>query len=221
MYKENLIPICYNRCGKNLKQLKGIVIHYVSNPNTSAEANRSYFINNTRGASSHDIIDLNGDVIHMIPYTEIAYHVGVPVPTFTPTKIVLCGSDNPNNYFIGIEMCHIDSSAKPTDIQKEALINLCVDLCKQFNLTEKDLYLHNDICSKQCHLYYVNNRGEWDKVKTEVKNRISTPQIPIQSNYDKAKAIIEAKTSEPDGWIKLLDTIPNFAEFVLKIKGDM
>lgn len=173
MYKEDLIPIGFNRPGTKLKSVQGIVIHYVGNAGSTATGNRNYFIENTRGASAHDIVDLNGNIYHIIPYDEAAYHVGA-------SKYVGCGEwfarhfDNPNNCLIGIEMCHPDESAKPTPETRQAAIDLCVDLCKQYNLNPLvDIYLHNDITGKWCHKYYCDCPDEWWKFRQNVQNKIN------------------------------------------------
>lgn len=40
-----------------------IAVHYIGNPNTSAEANRNYFNSNNNDVSSNYIIGLNGDIM--------------------------------------------------------------------------------------------------------------------------------------------------------------
>ena len=61
----------------------------------------------------------------------------------------------PNYCLIGIEMCHPDSSGKPTDETRASAIALCRDLCGQYGLNPMvDVYLHNDITGKWCHKYY-------------------------------------------------------------------
>lgn len=87
----------YSRPQIPLKQVNGVVVHYTGNPNTSAEANRSYFAGLAQSgatyASSHFIIGIDGKVIQCIPLNEIAY----------------C-SNSRNDDTISIECCHPDQS---------------------------------------------------------------------------------------------------------------
>ncbi len=78
---EQLLDINnYSRPGLSMKEIKGIVIHYVGNAGSSAIGNRNYFNNlaTTRAtyASSHYIVGLEGEVIMCVPENEIAYHAG-------------------------------------------------------------------------------------------------------------------------------------------------
>ena len=59
--KDYLTVNPWSRPGEPLRKIKGVVIHYVGNPGTSAEANRNYFESLSDGnletyASSHFII---------------------------------------------------------------------------------------------------------------------------------------------------------------------
>jgi N-acetylmuramoyl-L-alanine amidase CwlA len=179
MYSENLLPLYKNRSGTKLKKAMGIVIHYVASAGGRAAAVRNNFIkwaeqNPPKYASCHDIIDLNGDILHIIPYDEVAYHVG------STSGYVGCGQwferhfGNPNNCLIGIEMCHPDESAKPTPETRQAAIDLCADLCKQYNFNPiNDIYLHNDITGKICHKYYCDYPDEWWTFRNDVQNKIN------------------------------------------------
>ena len=57
----------WSRPGDPLERVNGIVLHYVGNPGTSAQANRNYFESLSDGAagtyaSSHFIVGLEGEV---------------------------------------------------------------------------------------------------------------------------------------------------------------
>ncbi|MEG0326829.1 MAG: N-acetylmuramoyl-L-alanine amidase, partial [Cellulosilyticaceae bacterium] len=68
----------YSRPGIAMKQVKGIVIHYVGNPESTALANRNYF-NRLKDqqttkpiyASSHYIVGLEGEIIACVPEEEV------------------------------------------------------------------------------------------------------------------------------------------------------
>jgi N-acetylmuramoyl-L-alanine amidase len=84
--QEKLLTVNpYSRSGQPLSGgVKGIVIHWVANPKTTAENNRNYFEGlknlghkkDVRYAGAHFIIGLEGELIQCIPENEIAYHVG-------------------------------------------------------------------------------------------------------------------------------------------------
>lgn len=64
-----------NECpgpARPLEDIRGVVIHYVGNPGTTARANRNYFESLSSGeeaayASSHFVVGLEGEVIQCIP----------------------------------------------------------------------------------------------------------------------------------------------------------
>ncbi len=107
----------YSRPGTALKAVKGVVVHYVGNPNTSAEANRNYFEGLKVGkkdakgnyvyASSQYIIGLAGEVIQCVPENEVAY----------------C-SNSRNNDTVSVECCHPLSDGKFTDATYKSLAAL-------------------------------------------------------------------------------------------------
>lgn len=75
---EHLLTVNeYSRPGTELKEVKGVVIHYVGNPATTAENNRNYFESlkdtHERSASSHYIVGLEGEIIQCVPLDEISY----------------------------------------------------------------------------------------------------------------------------------------------------
>ena len=146
----------YSRPGTALTKVTNIVVHWVGNANTTAKANRDYFESlKTKKiyASAHYIIGLEGEILQCIPENEIAYHATVA-----------------NGYSIGIENCHPDWNGKFNDKTYASLIQLCVELCKRYQLNpEKDIIRHYDVTKKECPKYYVKNPNEWIKLKQDVK----------------------------------------------------
>lgn len=182
MYKvmeKLLTPNEYSRPRLPLKGVLGLVIHYVANPMSSAMANRNFWEGrkDTKKdyGSAHYIIDLNGDVLIAVPPTEGTYHSGAKV--FKPiVKEKLHGA--PNSYTLGIECTHTDKTGKMTDATYRTLVELCVDLCKRFNLNPiTDLYLHYDITGKDCHKWFIDNPVEWSKFKNLV---VTTMKPPVE-----------------------------------------
>lgn len=150
----------YSRPGKRLRKVKGIVVHYVANPNTTAENNRNYFENlkdtHERSASSHYIVGLEGEILQCIPLDEIAY-----------------ASNNRNNDTIAIECCHPDATGKFNSMTYESLVNLTAALCNTYNLDpNKDVIRHYDVTGKLCPLYFVENEDEWHYFLMQVSSKM-------------------------------------------------
>lgn len=154
-----LTPNKYSRPQIKLSKVTNIVIHWVGNANTSAEANRNYFESlRTKKvfASSHYIIGLEGEILQCIPEDEVAYH-----------------ATTANGYSIGIEDCHPDWGGKFNTKTYDSLIELCADICKRYNLDpEKALIRHYDVSGKICPKYYVENSGAWLTLKQDVKKAL-------------------------------------------------
>lgn len=154
--EEYLTPNSYSRPGIELKQVNGIVIHYVGNAGSSAEENRDYFEslkeNHERKASSHFIVGLEGEIIQCIPLNEIAY-----------------ASNQRNKDTISIETCHPKKDGKFNKKTYESLVQLTGELCLRYNLTYKDVIRHYDVTGKQCPLYFVENEAAWEQFRMDVE----------------------------------------------------
>jgi len=152
----------YSRPGIALEEVNGIVVHYVGNPGTTAEANRNYFASLADGredtyASSHFVVGLEGEVLQCIPLTEIAY-----------------ASKDRNRDTIAIEVCHPDATGKFSPVTEEALIELTAWLCHTFALDpEEDVIRHYDVTGKLCPLYYVENPEDWDVFRENVTGEMN------------------------------------------------
>ncbi len=143
------------RTGRKLKDIKNIVIHYVGNPNTSAQNNRDYFNRVTTTVSSHFVVGLEGEIIQCVPiYEESA------------------ASNNRNKDTISIETCHPDESGKFNSNTYNSLVKLTAYLCYEFDLNEDDVIRHYDITGKICPKYYAENYNEWQKFKEDVRKKI-------------------------------------------------
>lgn len=183
-----LTPNKYSRPQNRLIGVRGVVVHWVANPNSSAEANRNFFENRKFGktgyGSAHYIIGLNGDVIRCIPENEMAYHVG----SETYTKEALSKlSTYPNNCTIGIECCHVDWNGKMTDATYNTLVELATDLLKKYKLTADDLWLHKEVVGwKDCHKWFVDHPDEWKKFKELVREKLNPKKVVIEQKVDSA-----------------------------------
>ena len=90
-----LLNVGMARTGIPISDVKNIVIHYVGNPNSSAQNNREFFNNPTTKVSSHFIVGLEGEIIQCVPLSEKS-----------------SASNWRNKDTISIEVCHPDESGK-------------------------------------------------------------------------------------------------------------
>lgn len=175
----------YSRPGTKMSKVKGIVIHYVGNPGSSAEANRNYFENLKSGqkvsngqcryASSHYIVGLNGEIIECVPEGEVAYH-----------------TQSANKDHIGIEVCHPTADGKFSEITYQALVELVVDICKRYQLNPlKDIIRHYDVTGKDCPRYYVQHPEAWQALKEKIDQALYN-----QSVISKTKILLNGTIKE-------------------------
>lgn len=213
----------WSRPMRKLRSVKGLVIHWVANPETSAEANRNFFENRKYGktdyGSAQYIVGQKGEIILCMPETEVAYAVGSP--TYTKEALTRIFSDpvndSPSNYTISIECCHIDWEGRMTKETYDSTLELAVDILYRHNLTESDLWLHQEVVGwKDCHRWFVRNPDEWKKfkelvgvrlrymkLKEEIKMTISKYFTDIPENLEwaveSADRLYEKKIVKGDG----------------------
>lgn len=140
------------RPGTPLEEINGIVIHYVANPGSSAEANRNYFNKPDTGVSSHFIVGLNGEIIQCVPLYEEAV-----------------ASNTRNVDTISIEVCHPDESGKFSATTMDSLIKLTSWLTDSARVSKKDIIRHYDVTGKLCPKYYVENEDAWNDFKKQIE----------------------------------------------------
>lgn len=159
--QQEILPVNpYSRPGDKISKVTAIVVHYVGNPGTTAEQNRSYFNNlaelKNAYASSHYVVGLQGEIIQCVPLDKIAY-----------------ASNNRNYDTISIECCHQDAEGRFTGDTYNSLVRLVAALCRTYGLNpETDVIRHYDVTGKLCPIYYVNNPDEWYAFKLSVKNEM-------------------------------------------------
>lgn len=146
-----LLPLNeYSRPGTPLEEVKGIVIHYVGNPGTTAEQNHSYFENLAQTgetyASSHFLVGLDGEIIQNVPLDEIAY----------------C-SNQRNEDTISIECCHPDDSGEFNQATYDSLVRLARWLMDCYDLKADQVIRHYDVTGKICPKSFVDNPEEWEE----------------------------------------------------------
>ncbi|MDO5147254.1 MAG: peptidoglycan recognition family protein [Eubacteriales bacterium] len=146
----------YSRSGERLEKVKGVVVHYVANPGSTAQENRDYFENlkdtHLTKASSHFIIGIDGEIIQCIPLEEISY-----------------ASNHRNADTISIECCHKRKDGKFTKKTYRSLVRLTTWLCKSYGIKASKVIRHYDVTGKMCPKYYVKHEEKWKEFLDEVK----------------------------------------------------
>lgn len=175
---ENLLTkgASYGRTGTAMTP-KGIVIHYVGNPGSSAAGNRNWFENGAGGActSAHYIIGLSGEILRIIPEKECAQHAGKAYEQ----KYVEQAKKN-NSMYLGIECCHPDAGGKYNEKTYAALVDLCADICKRYGFDPaKSIFRHYDVSGKLCPLYYVNNPTAWTQMVKDITDACNPEQQTV------------------------------------------
>lgn len=163
-YVENAeLPVNHwSRPGQALEKIHGVVIHYVGNPNTTAQANRNYFASLSSGkeqtfASSHFIVGLEGEVLQCVPLTEISY-----------------ASNARNGDTIAIEVCHLDDTGKFSQVTYDRVVELTAWLCQTFRLDPaEDVIRHYDVTGKICPKYYVEHPQAWEQFLADVETGVA------------------------------------------------
>ena len=155
--ERDLIPVNrYSRPGTELKKIEGVVIHYVGNPATTAQANRNYFASLAETgdtyASSHFVVGLEGEIIECVPLTEVAY----------------CSNER-NSDTVSIEVCHEDETGEFSPETMESLVELTAWLVYTFDLETEDVIRHYDVTGKICPKYYVEHEEAWTALLADVE----------------------------------------------------
>ncbi len=148
---EQLLPIGSSRMGRELSSIKGIVIHYVGNPGTTAQQNHDYFGNDGTEVNSHFVVGLDGEIIQCVPIYERSV-----------------ASNHRNKDTISIEVCHPDSGGRFTNATRKSLIKLTAWLCEVCELDTSNIIRHYDITGKLCPLYYVENEDAWEELLNDI-----------------------------------------------------
>lgn len=172
MIREKLLtPNQWSRPQRPLEQVRGIALHWVGNPNTSAEFNWRFFEARKNGldgyGSAHYIVDPH-EVIRCIPEHEMAYHVGGE--QYSEEALRRWGP-YPNAWLIGIELCHPDWTGQ---FRSETLVHahlLCGYLCWRYDLNPvSDITTHHAVTGKECPRWFVRHPEELDRFRDAVKS---------------------------------------------------
>lgn len=125
----------WNRGREGNKTPRIIVLHATAD--SVINASRSWFRNRKAIASSHYIIDTNGDIYAEVREEDTAYHAGVSAWD---------GDANINDVSIGIEMVNLNDGK---DIYDSAQYNSCVVLVKslinKYNIKRENVVTHAQV----------------------------------------------------------------------------
>ena len=185
--EEYLTVNPYSRPGQKLPGgVKGIVIHYVANPGTTAENNRNYFENlkdnGDTYASSNFIVGLEGEVLACVPVDEVAY-----------------ASNNRNDDTLSIECCHPDETGQFNDKTYASVVKLTAYLCNRYQLDPlEDVIRHYDVTGKACPLYYVEHEDAWQSFKDDVKkamDQLDADETDSETTKNEDNGTVSASTA--------------------------
>lgn len=180
-----LTPNKWSRPQIVIKPVRGIIMHYVENPGTSAMFNRNYFESLKKQkegqtkkplyASAHFIVDMSGEIVLAVPPNEVAYHCGENKDAgylYTDLARERFGVW-PNACTLGVELCHTDREGRFTEETLDAACRLVACLCEQHDLNPfYDVFRHFDITKKICPRYFVDHPGEFTIFCQEAKRRL-------------------------------------------------
>ena len=140
-----------SRTGQALDGINNIVVHYVGNPQTTAQQNRNFYNHEDSDVCSHFVVGMDGEIIMCVPLTERS-----------------AASNHRNHDTISIEVCHPDETGKFTDESYASLIKLVDWLMDTFDMKPDDVIRHYDVTGKECPLYYVKNPDAWEQFKKDL-----------------------------------------------------
>ncbi len=153
--EKALLPIGSARSGQRLADIRGIVIHYVGNPGTTAMNNRNYFAKADTEVCSHFVVGLKGEVVQCLPLWERS-----------------AASNQRNRDTISIEVCHPDDSGKFREDTYASLVQLTAWLCRSADLTTEAVIRHYDVTGKECPRYYVRHPDAWKTFLADVQEAL-------------------------------------------------
>jgi N-acetyl-anhydromuramyl-L-alanine amidase AmpD len=145
----------WSRPGIAVSDIKKIVVHYLGNPETTAQENRDYFesLKNLQDTymSANYVVGMDAEIIQCVPDGEVAW-----------------ASNRANYYSISIENCHHDESGKFTDATYWSDVHLVAYLSERYDIDRDDIIRHYDVTGKDCPKWYVDHPDDWEQFKDDV-----------------------------------------------------
>jgi len=153
-----------------------VVWHYTQNPGQSPLGAFEYFNDPTKTAYSgcHYCIGTDGQIYQFADAERAVWHAGGESYTQWALNQYANWTTNqagktPNWAFIGVEMCHLDDTGKPTDATLKASVWLAKHLISEYNLKSCNMVRHYDLTGKICPKYWVDNPQAWAGFKRRVR----------------------------------------------------
>lgn len=181
----------YNRSGKELSDVLGVVMHWTGAPLQTASEVRDYFESlgggrEGRYASSHFIVGIRGEVVQCIPTNEVAYHCGSHTADPASGKIYTDEARRrfgkfaekptltPNYCTIGIELCALNSDGEFNDPTTNAAAKLVARLLLAYRLDTRDVTTHHDVVGwKDCPRLWTQKPQLFSLFKERVKHEMA------------------------------------------------
>jgi N-acetylmuramoyl-L-alanine amidase len=137
---------------QKLNTPRWIVLHWTAVPNQGWQAVWNFFEGRKNGldsyGSSHYVVGLKGEIVRMIPDTEMAYHVGSKTYTNFAKKYI---SDYPNDSTLGIEMCVVDNDGNYNSKTWQGAVSLVSHLCTLYAIQYENIITHHMVVGwKDC-----------------------------------------------------------------------
>lgn len=172
----------------------GIVIHETATPNATAQNEYNYFNTGNRQSSAHAFID-DKEIVQCIEWDNKAWHAGKTA----------------NQNYIGIELCHFDSSFKFNIIYSQAVelfAYLFINVLKMNIVTNENLMSHNEVSMKWKETNHTDPVSYFKKYgktiegfRNDVQSRIN--QLNEEELFKQSLQKIQSKNiiSSPDYWM--------------------
>jgi len=160
-----------------------VVYHWTAAPGQENDTTARYFEmlaqqddtddKGDRYASAHAIIGIDGEILQVIPWHEVAYHVGAKTYTGYAQHKFKGYTRNtwhstPNWCTIGIELCHPDKTGVFTWETLHSAEWLGWWLLRKYILGINDICRHYDITGKLCPKWFVENKAEFYRFKGRI-----------------------------------------------------
>lgn len=145
----------WSRPGITVDRIRKIVVHYLGNPETTAQQNHDYFESlkdlQDTCMSANYVVGLQGEIIQCVPDGEVAW-----------------ASNKANYYSISIENCHEDTTGRFNDSTYWSDVHLVAYLTEKYGLGRDDIIRHYDVTGKDCPKWFVEHPADWEKFKDDV-----------------------------------------------------
>ena len=145
----------WSRPGITVDRIRKIVVHYLGNPETTAQQNHDYFeslkdLQDTYMSANY-VVGLQGEIIQCVPDGEVAW-----------------ASNKANYYSISIENCHEDTTGRFNNSTYWSDVHLVAYLTEKYGLGRDDIIRHYDVTGKDCPKWFVEHPADWEKFKDDV-----------------------------------------------------